>query len=129
MLNDKLKNGDTLASQVDKIDKDLLDKNHRERMFGLVKDGLVGALRKFSEKYRSVSGVLHKFPDPWVAISEQNSFKSRDNAGNIQLTFASNPAGQFLADIDLDDHTGIKHAADVLKHKITSKNTNPYDIH
>jgi len=47
----------------------------------------------------------------------------------MQLTFATNPAGEYLADIDLDDHSGLQHAADVLKHKITGKNTNPYDIH
>ena len=34
-----------------------------------------------------------------------------------------------MADIDLDDHKGIQHAADVLKHKITGKDTDPYDIH
>lgn len=73
--------------------------------------------------------MLHKFHEPWIAVSDQNSFKSRNAAGNIQLTFASNPAGESLADIDLDDHSGIQHATDVLKHKITNKNTDPYDIH
>jgi hypothetical protein len=34
-----------------------------------------------------------------------------------------------MADIDLDDHKGLQHAADVLKHKITGKDTDPYDIH
>jgi hypothetical protein len=129
MFNDRLKNGDSLISQVDKIEADLLDKNHRERIFSFVNGGLLAALRKFPEKYRSVSGVLHKFPDPWVAVSDPNSFKSLNNAGNIQFTFASNPAGQSFADIDLDDHSGIQHAADVLKHRITNKNTDPYDIH
>jgi hypothetical protein len=77
---------------------------------------LLGALRKFPEQFRSVSGSLHKFFDDWVPVSQQNSFKSRNNAGNIQFTFATNPAGGSLADIDLDDHTGIA-------------NTNPYDLH
>lgn len=45
------------------------------------------------------------------------------------MTFAQSNSNALLADIDLDDHKGIKHAADVLKHKITGKNTDPYDLH
>ena len=129
MFHDKLKNGDSIITNVDSIVQKLLDKDHRERIYAIMNDGLLNALRKFPERYRSVSGSLHKFFDDWTPVSQQNSFKSRDNAGNIQFTFATNPGGSSLADIDLDDHTGVKHAADVLKHKITGANTNPYDLH
>ena len=129
MFNDRLKNGDSLISSVESIVEKMLDKNHRERIYATANTNLLGGLRKFPEQFRSVSGSLHKFFDDWVPVSQQNSFKSRNNAGNIQFTFATNPAGGSLADIDLDDHTGIKHAADVLKHKITGANTNPYDLH
>jgi hypothetical protein len=129
MFNDKLKNGDALISNVDSIVEKMLDKNHRERIYAIANGNLLGALRKFPEQFRSVSGSLHKFFDDWVAVSQQNSFKSKNDAGNIQFTFATNAAGGSLADIDLDDHTGIKHAADVLRHKITGANTNPYDLH
>ena len=129
MFNDQFKNGNTLISHVESIEQKLLDKDHRERIFAIVNGNLLGALRKFPERFRSVSGALHKFFDDWTPVSQQNSFKSRNNAGNIQFTFATNPSGASLADIDLDDHTGIAHAADVLKHKITGSNTNPYDIH
>jgi len=129
MFSDQFKNGDALIGQVESIERKLLDKDHRERIFAIVNGNLLGALRKFPERYRSVSGALHKFFDDWTPVSEQNSFKSRNNAGNIQFTFATNPSGASLADIDLDDHTGIEHAADVLKHKITGSNTHPYDIH
>ena len=129
MFHDKLKNGDSLISNVESIVQKMLDKNHRERIYAIANSNLLGALRKFPEQFRSVSGSLHKFFDDWTQVSQQNSFKSRNNAGNIQFTFASNPAGASLADIDLDDHTGIKHAADVLRHKITGANTNPYDLH
>jgi hypothetical protein len=129
MFHDKLKNGDAVITNVESIVQKLLDKNHRERVYAIVNSNLLGTLRKFPEQYRSVSGSLHKFFDDWTAVSDQNSFKSRNNAGNIQFTFATNPANGSLADIDLDDHTGIKHAADVLKHKITGANTNPYDLH
>ena len=129
MFHDKLKNGDTLIGSVESIVQKLLDKNHRERIYAIVNGNLLTALRKFPEGYRSVSGSLHKFFDDFTPVSQQNSFKSRDSAGNIQFTFATNPTGASLSDIDLDDHTGIKHAADVLKHKITGANTNPYDLH
>lgn len=129
MFNDQLKNGNSLISNVESIEQKMLDKNHRERIYAIVNGNLLGALRKFPERYRSVSGSLHKFFDDWIAVSQQNSFKSRNNAGNIQFTFATNPASGSLADIDLDDHTGIQHAADVIKHKITGANTNPYDLH
>jgi hypothetical protein len=33
-----------------------------------------------------------------------------------------------MADIDLDDHKGLGHVADVLKHKFSGKETDPYDI-
>ena len=62
-------------------------------------------------------------------MKSPDSFKTlKDSAGNIQLTFAENEAGEQLADIDLDDHTGLAHVADVLKHKFSGKNTDPYDI-
>ena len=129
MFHDRLKNGDPLLKSVETIVQKILDKNHRERIYATVNDKLLGTLRKFPEQYRSVSGSLHNFFDDWTPVSQQNSFKSRNNAGNIQFTFATNPAGAFLSDIDLDDHTGIQHAADVLRHKITGANTNPYDLH
>jgi hypothetical protein len=129
MSHDTLKNGDTLFSQVESIEQKLLDKDHRERIYAIVKENLLGALRKYPERFRSVSGSLHKFFDDWIPVNQQNSFKSRNDAGNIQFTFATKAAGGSLADIDLDDHTGVKHAADVISHKITGANTNPYDLH
>src|SRR5882762_8202519 len=62
-------------------------------------------------------------------VAESDSFKTlRDSAGNIQLTFAKNAEGALLADIDLDDHKGLAHVADVLKRKFSGKDTDPYDI-
>jgi hypothetical protein len=89
----------------------------------------LGALRKFPERFKSVSGVLHSFPAGFTPVGQDNSFKTRDSAGNVQLTFGTDAAGNFLADIDLDDHAGLEHAADVIKHRFTGKDTDPYDIH
>jgi hypothetical protein len=129
MFHDRMKNGDPVIKNIDSIVQKMLDKNHRERIYAMVNGNFLGALRKFPEQFRSVSGALHHFFDDFTPVNQQNSFKSRNNAGNIQFTFATNPAGVSLADVDLDDHTGIQHAADVLKHKITGADTNPYDIH
>lgn len=129
MLQETVKNGQTIISQVDSINKSLLNKKNRARVYAGTQAGLLTALRKFPERFKKVSGVLHNFPDGSTPVSQDNSFKSRDKAGNIQLTFATNAAGGSVSDIDLDDHDGIKHASDVLKHKITGKDTDPYDIH
>jgi len=130
MQKETTKGGQTLLSQVQNVDKTRLDKRRRARIFSNTDEGLLGALRKFPERFRGASGVLHTdFPAGFTPVSQDNSFKSRDDAGNIQLTFASDAKGAFVADIDLDDHAGIEHAADVLKHKFSGKDTDPYDIH
>ena len=73
-------------------------------------------------------GSLHTFPEPWVRLTEHASFKTPDSMGNLQLTFAKNDQDEFAVDADLDDHRGLQHAFDVIKHKF-SGDTNPYDIH
>src|SRR5215216_1742826 len=130
MLKETTRNGLTLISQVQNVDKTRLDKKRRARIFSNTDGGLLNALLKFPERFRGASGVLHTdFPPGFTPVSQDNSFKSRDEAGNIQFTFASNSSGAFVADIDLDDHAGLEHAADVLKHKFSGKDTDPYDIH
>jgi hypothetical protein len=99
------------------------------RIFASVQRHLLGLVREHAKGFHTVSGALHKFPSGWKTIDPGGSFKTYDKAGNLQLTFARNAAGELMADIDIDDHQGIKHAADVLKHKITGKDTHPYDIH
>ncbi|HEX8282308.1 MAG TPA: hypothetical protein VF588_03095 [Pyrinomonadaceae bacterium] len=129
MLKEMTKDGQTVISQVESIVGTMLDKNHRERIYAGVNDKLIAALRKSTQRFRGVSSALHHFPAGWGPASQPDSFKTRDSAGNVQLTFATNAAGAYLADIDLDDHSGVEHAADVLRHKITGKDTDPYDIH
>jgi hypothetical protein len=34
-----------------------------------------------------------------------------------------------VQNIDLDDHAGVQHAGDVLKHRFSDDDTDPYDIH
>jgi hypothetical protein len=130
MSKETTKNGTKLITFVDSIDRTLLDKNHLERIYARVKKELLPALRNYAQIYISVNGGLHHFPDGWASVKEPYSFKTlRDSAGNIQFTFADKLDQEgYLADIDLDDHTGLAHVADVLKHKLSSAETDPYDI-
>jgi len=130
MSKETVKDGTPLITFVENIDRNWLDLKHRERIYAHVLSDLLPALRDFPQVYFSVSGGMHKFPPGgWTPVSAPDSFKTlKDSAGNIQLTFAINLAEDFLADIDLDDHTGLEHVADVLKHKFSGKDTDPYDI-
>jgi hypothetical protein len=132
MSRETVKSGAKLISFIQRIDQTWLDPKHRERIFALVKPGLLGALRAYPEKYFSVDSSMHKFPsDEWVRVDPPNSCKTlKDAAGNIQLTFAIKvETEENLADIDLDDHKGLEHVANVLKHIFSGKDTDPYDIH
>jgi hypothetical protein len=131
MSKETVKNGAKLITFIESIDQTWLDNKHFERIYARVKKELLQALRNHPQVYFSVNGGLHKFPGVWASVKGQDSFKTlRDSAGNIQLTFAEQEGEEgYLADIDLDDHTGLAHVADVLKHKFSGKNTSPYDIH
>lgn len=131
MSKETTKTGAKLITFVDSIDQTWLDNKHFERIYAHVKTELLDALRKHPDVYSKVSGGLHKFPSGWTSVKQPDSFKTlKDSAGNIQFTFAEKDGeGSFLADIDLDDHTGLAHVADVLKHKFSGNNTDPYDIH
>lgn len=130
LSKETVKNGTKLITFVESIDQTWLDKKHWERIYARVNKELLPELRKYPQVYVSVDGGMHHFPpEGWVSVKGDDSFKTlRDSAGNIQLTFAQNAGGEFLADIDLDDHKGVAHVADVLKHKFSGKDTDPYDI-
>ena len=130
MSRETTKNGTKVITFVESIDKTWLDNKHFERIFARVKKELLTALRNHPQVYSSVNGALHHFPQGWRSVKKPDSFKTlRDSAGNIQLTFAERANEEsFLADIDIDDHTGLAHIADVLKHKFSGGNTDPYDI-
>jgi hypothetical protein len=99
------------------------------RILAHVTPDLIGRVGRATRTFHSVPGVLHEFPAPWKLAPDPNSWKTFDSAGNIQLTFATDGNNNFLADIDIDDHQGVKHAFDVLQHTVTGKDTHPYDIH
>ncbi len=100
------------------------------RIYARVVPELLEKVRALPQRFHEQpdGGSLHKFLDDWVRLDQHASFKTPDSMGNLQLTFAKNPQNQFGVDADLDDHQGLQHAFDVIKHKF-SGDTNPYDIH
>ena len=101
------------------------------RSFVLVKpelhDAVVG-----SRQFNPADGSLHEFEvGGFQRFQTAASFKTPDKAGNLQITFAHDTSDEkkVLVDADLDDHAGVAHFFDVLKHAITRSDTNPYNIH
>ena len=129
MSRETTKDAKKLITFVESIDRTWLDNKHLERIYANVNTDLLTALRKHPAVYSSVNGGMHHFPpEGWVSVKPPDSFKTlKDSAGNIQFTFAEK-GDKKLADIDLDDHKGLAHVADVLKHKFSGNNTDPYDI-
>jgi hypothetical protein len=129
MSRETTRDAKKLITFVESIDRTWLDNKHLERIYANVNTDLLTALRKHPEVYSSVNGGMHHFPpEGWVSVKPPDSFKTlKDSAGNIQFTFAEK-GDKSLADIDLDDHKGLAHVADVLKHKFSGNNTDPYDI-
>lgn len=122
--NEVLEGTSTLFSFVDRI----VD-FRPQRIFALMAPRLLDLVRDQRDRFRLVLGTLHEFPNGFTRIEEEGSFKTPEAAGNLQITFAQNAAGELMADIDIDDHQGVLHVFDVLKHKITGRNTHPFNIH
>lgn len=100
-----------------------------QRIFAFVERRLLDLVRARRDRFHDVLGTMHDFPNGFNRIENDGSFKTRESAGNLQVTFAENAAGELMADIDIDDHQGVQHIFDVLNHKITGRNTNPFNIH
>ena len=100
------------------------------RIFAQVRNALWDAVRQSPQRFHEEpdNGSMHTFEDGWTRLEEHASFKTPDPMGNLQLTFANNAQEEMAVDADLDDHQGIQHAFDVIKHKF-SGDTDPYDIH
>lgn len=99
------------------------------RVFTQVKTTLLEDVRGLPRMFHEVLGVLHNFPQGWDRFKERGSYKTPDPTGNLQLTFATNAGEDLAIDADLDDHQGILHAFDVIRHKLTGRDSHPYDIH
>jgi hypothetical protein len=128
MLRERVSDQPVIA-QIISIDQTRLNSKYQERIYALVKDGFLDALRALPKNFKNADGSMHDFPNGWKPVPGKSSFKTRDDAGNIQFTFAQDAAGKYYCDIDLDDHSGVKHAFDVIGHKLSGHDTDPYNIH
>jgi hypothetical protein len=101
------------------------------RIFAEVKLDLWPSVRGLPQRFHEEpdNGSMHHFLEGWTRLAEHASFKTPDPTGNLQLTFANNISEKMAVDADLDDHKGLQHAFDVIKHKLSGNDTNPYDIH
>jgi hypothetical protein len=130
MVREKLADDTPVIDQVKGIDRTWLNSAHRERIYAPVTNDFLRLLRQLPPHMKIADGSTHHYPNNWFSISEKPfSFKSKDAAGNIQFTFATDPQGNHYCDIDLDDHAGIKHAIDFIEHKAFQEETHPYTIH
>ena len=108
-----------------------LRKVKQDRCFANVPQALPDAVKSLSgvatdKPFRKVSGGLHTPPTGYRLAT---SHKTKDDFGNLQFTFFRGPRNAWAADIDIDNSAGIRHAVDVIKHKVTKSKTHPYDIH
>jgi len=100
-----------------------------ERFFADVKKDFRDAIKTsmHTNLFSEVSGSLHKPPPGY---RPDDSFKTRDGHGNLQVTFfRKEDALEFIADVDIDGSKGLEHAFDVISHSITGEDSHPYDIH
>lgn len=95
----------------------------QDRIFALVTPQCVADVEA-SAKFSKVSGSLHT---PMPGFQARRSFKSKDDRANLQITFMENNAGQWAADIDIDEATGAGHALEVFKNSFGGK-THPYTV-
>jgi hypothetical protein len=98
-----------------------------DRFFASVDPGLPSetANSVADELFHPVSELLHT-PPP--GFQDTGSYKTFDEAGNLQLSFFGNAAGDSRVDMDIDDAQGFGHAIQVVGN-IFNGPTNPYNIH
>jgi hypothetical protein len=100
-----------------------------ERFFGDVAKNFRDEVKNsvHTKLFEKAPGALHKPPPGYVL---DDSFKTEDDSGNLQLTFfRKQDALEFIVDADIDRSKGLEHAFDVISHTITNKDTHPYDVH
>ncbi len=72
---------------------------------------------------------LHKLPSSFESegFTPAGSFKTEDRYGNLQLSFFMK-GDECVADIDIDDASGLEHIFQVLQNLLPGVDTHPYAI-
>lgn len=101
--------------------------SRQDRLFARVAAELVDLVQQ-GAMFKSAHGALHE-PPAGFAMSVHGSYKSRDAHANLQITFMMEAAtGTLVADIDIDESSGIEHGFEVIRNAVFNKRTNPYLI-
>ena len=96
----------------------------QDRCFCMVDEAMVGFLNS-SKHFKSACSTLHHALQGFH-ILEKLSYKSKDSHANLQVTLMRNDAGEFAADVDIDEATGFEHGFEVIRNHIGKQRTNPY---
>ena len=117
-----LSNGRTVISYIAKLNEVrgdrffcVVPKELREETKNSVVEGL----------FNPADQSLHHPPQ---GFSAAGSFKTPDHYGNLQLTFFMK-GDDCVADIDIDDASGLEHVFQVIRNRLSGNPTHPYSIH
>ena len=118
----RLSNGRTVLSYVQEL-KEL----RGDRFFAIVPKELREEAKHSTDEriFRAVESSQHH-PPP--GFSRAGSFKTFDRYGNLQLTFFMN-GNDCVADIDIDEASGLLHIFQVLGSKLSGEPSHPFNIH
>lgn len=75
--------------------------------------------------FTAVPYSLHSFEGE----PPDESFKTDDYYGNLQLTFYATDTDKPVVELDIDDCSGLAHIFQVARNELTGRKTHPYDIH
>jgi hypothetical protein len=99
----------------------------QDRFFARVNASLPEILRQ-SALFRTAPKTLHSALPGFELTGE--SFKSKDAHANLQVTFMRDKGnGALVADIDIDESSGIEHGFEVIHNAVVKSRTNPFLIH
>lgn len=77
--------------------------------------------------FHKADQTMHHLPGEFIGYTDAGSFKTHDRYGNLQLTFFMK-GDECVADIDIDDASGLEHIFQVLNNMIPGNDTHPYTI-
>jgi hypothetical protein len=78
--------------------------------------------------FKKADSSLHHLPTQFVDYTNAGSFKTPERYGNLQLTFFMK-GDDCVADIDIDDASGLEHFFQVVNNMLPGNDTHPYTIH
>lgn len=78
--------------------------------------------------FKKADSSMHHLPSQFLGYTDAGSFKTTERYGNLQLTFFMK-GDDCVADIDIDDASGLEHFFQVVNNMLPGNDTHPYTIH